>query len=223
MDGILNRNIKLRIILQGRVDLLDEPLMQKMKEAGLRLLCCGFESGCQDVLDFYSKGTTVEENREVMRLADKNAVITYGNFILGAPIETREHVRKTIRFAMRNPLDACRFMTLYYTRGSRLWDDACEKGLIQPDEPTVLATRERALSNFTRRELEEICLQANQDFYRRPSLWARQLLKGIKIGREDPYLVTVLLGAILTACAQTVLARLSRIFTAAGRGLARGA
>jgi len=193
MDGILKRNIRLRILVEGRADLVDEDLMRKMRKAGIRGLIFGFESGCQDVLDFYRKRNTVEQNRNVIWLAHKYGVYTRGNFMLGAPIETREHIKTTIDFAMQNPLDMVRFRNLFYIYGTPLWNQARKDGLVRPEELSVLSTKERKLSNFKQRELEDICSNANIGFYKRPSYWIRQIRKAIKVGSHDPYLAFVMI------------------------------
>jgi len=208
MDGILERNIKLRIIVQGRVDLVDEPLVRKMRRAGLRALSCGFESGCQETLDFYSKGTTVEQNREIIRVADRCDVYSFGNFILGAPMETGEHLQRTIDFAMQNPLDGTKFSVLWYIYGSSLWQQAFEQGLIRSEELCVLATKERRLAHFPQEEIERICYEANRGFYIRPTYWLRQIWKAVRVGRHDPYFVGVLVSGLLDLFAHGAFTRL---------------
>jgi len=202
MDGILERGLDLRIGVQGRVDLVDEALMKKMSEAGVRILTCGFESGCQDVLDFYQKGTTVEQNLRIIELADKYGIYTYGNFILGSPVETYEHLQETTRFVMSAPLDAVKFNSLWYIYGASLWDQAHDAGLIQRHELCVLATRERGLGRFTEQEILDYSFEANRRFYKRPAYWIRQFLKAIRVALKDPFFIKVLL---LAACRRALL------------------
>jgi radical SAM superfamily enzyme YgiQ (UPF0313 family) len=202
MDGIVEHGMRIGIIVQGRVDLVDEGLMRKMKEAGLCILTCGFESGCQDVLDFYKKGTTVEQNREIIRLADKYGIYTFGNFMLGAPFEGREHIQRTIDFVMESPLDAAKFSMLWYIHGSTLWDEAHQEGLVGWDEQYVLATSERKLGQFSQAEMEEICSRATRGFYMRPNYWMRQVRKAMEVGRHDSGLVIGLWGSVCRALVQ---------------------
>jgi radical SAM superfamily enzyme YgiQ (UPF0313 family) len=197
--------------------------MQKMREAGLCIITCGFETGCQDVLDFYSKGTTVEQNREVIRLADRHGIYTFANFMLGAPIETREHFRETIEFAMTSPLDAAKFGVLWYIHGSRLWDEAHEAGLIRADELYVMASKERMLSPLTQRELEEMCFKATRGFYARATYWMRQVRKAIRVGRQDTYLVRALVGGLLEMLGDRLQTKLLGSFRELRRSLWRKA
>ncbi|MFQ6039610.1 MAG: B12-binding domain-containing radical SAM protein [Candidatus Poribacteria bacterium] len=185
MDGIIKRGVKMAILAQGRVNPCSEALYQKMKAAGVRLLSYGLESGNQDVLDFYRKGTTIEQAQKALELADRCGIFTHGNFILGAPMETREHIERTIRFARELPLDAAFFSVLNYTYGSEIWDVAHRKGLIKVYESDVYADKERGLGQFSAQELERFCQKAHYRFYFRPKLWARYLAKMLRSDNKE--------------------------------------
>jgi len=45
----------------------------------------GIESASPDVLDFYTKGISIEQARQAARLAHQAGLQTLGFFILGAP------------------------------------------------------------------------------------------------------------------------------------------
>ncbi len=177
LDGIIARRIQMAILAQGRVNPCSEELYAKMKAAGMQLLSYGLESGNQDVLDFYCKGTSLEQAWRAVELADKYGIFTHGNFILGAPIETLKHIKRTLKFAQKLPLDAAFFGVLNYTFGSELWDKAYQNGLITANETDVHSDRERGLGQFTRQELEQFCRRAHYRFYFRPTLWTRYLSK----------------------------------------------
>ncbi|MBC8233750.1 radical SAM protein [bacterium] len=185
MDGIIKRGIKMAILAQGRVHPCSEALYQKMKAAGVQLLSYGLESGNQDVLDFYRKGTTIEQAQRALELAHQCGIFTHGNFILGAPIETRKHIEQTIQFAQELPLDAAFFGVLNYTYGSELWDMAHQKGLIEIYESDVYADKKKGLGQFSTQELERLCQKAQNRFYFRPTLWARYFSKLFKSQNRD--------------------------------------
>ena len=173
------------ILAQGRVHPCSEALYQNMRAAGVQLLSYGLESGNQDVLDFYRKGTTIEQAQRALELADKFGIFTHGNFILGAPIETRKHIERTIRFAQELPLDAAFFGVLNYTYGSELWDIAHQKGLIGIYENDVYADQKRGLGQFKKEELEQFCKKAHHRFYFRPKLWARYISKLLRSNNKE--------------------------------------
>lgn len=179
MDRLIDAGINLEIYIQGaRVDTADRKLYKKMKKTGVKHLYFGIESGNQDVLDFYNKKTTLTQIRKAIDLSREMDFFTSGTFILGAPIETKKHIERTINFACSLPLDMVIFTILTYKYGSDLWDEVVKSGKIkESDGYTVVADSRRGLGNFTREELDEFYRKAIKRFYLRPSYITRQILR----------------------------------------------
>ena len=70
--------------------------LEWLTKAGLRLLCVGFESGDQEVLNAMKKGMRVEQFYQFREDASRAGVLIYGCFMAGNPGETRETLAKTI-------------------------------------------------------------------------------------------------------------------------------
>jgi anaerobic magnesium-protoporphyrin IX monomethyl ester cyclase len=98
-DEILKRDLKLKMYIFARVDTVDEPLLQKLKEAGCAMICFGLESGNQKILDLANKRATVERARKAVELSKAAGISPLGSFILGLPGETRETMEETLAFA----------------------------------------------------------------------------------------------------------------------------
>ena len=180
MDRIIQENLHFNIFLQGtRVDTADEALYLKMKEAGVKSIGFGLESGNQDVLDFYNKGITIDQIQKAVYLSRKMGFFTLGSFILGAPFETKEHFERTIRFAYSLPLDAVTFLTLEYRAGSDIWKEAVNQGKIRSDEYTVKSDVNRGLSFFTKEELDSTVKKAQRNFYLRPSYLCDEFIQAV--------------------------------------------
>ena len=113
-------------------------------------------------------------------MAHDNNFITKGNFILGAPIETKKHIKKTIKGACSLPLDFAFFYPLMYHKGSDLWLEALRDGKINAIDHAVLADKNRKLGNFTSDELMRMCKRAYNEFYYRPNYLIKQLFKAFK-------------------------------------------
>lgn len=93
-----------------RADRVDEETLATMKEAGLRIVHLGIESASQRVLDeVYDKGITLEQVREAIATAKRLGLSVRGYFMLGAPTETLEEARATVRLAHELPLDDVTF------------------------------------------------------------------------------------------------------------------
>jgi anaerobic magnesium-protoporphyrin IX monomethyl ester cyclase len=163
MDEIIKREIRMKITVFGRVDSADQVLYRKLKEAGVLMIMFGIESANQDVLDFYHKQVTVQQIREAVRMCNQMGIMSYGWFIIGAPMETREHFENDLRLANETHLDLAYYNVLGYREGSKLWEDACRKGLIEEHETIVWANEK--LSNFTYEELCAIKADMTERFY----------------------------------------------------------
>jgi radical SAM superfamily enzyme YgiQ (UPF0313 family) len=86
--------------------LVDEGLLASMAEAGLRKVNIGIESGVQRILDeAYQKQITTDDVNRVVAWCRKLDIKVQGYFILGVPIETKDEMRETLRYAMRLDID----------------------------------------------------------------------------------------------------------------------
>ncbi len=178
MDEVLKENLQFEFFIQGaRVDSADETLYQKMRDAGVKGISFGIESGNQDVLDFYQKKTTISQIKKAVTLSRKMGFFTMGSFILGAPFETKKHLQNTIHFALSLPLDAVTFFPLEYRAGSDIWCDAVKEGKIKAEEYAVTSDSHRGLAQFTKEEIADYCRKAHRRFYFRPSFMIDELLQ----------------------------------------------
>jgi radical SAM superfamily enzyme YgiQ (UPF0313 family) len=181
MAEIAKRKLSLEIFIQGaRVDSVDEELYQTMKNAGVKGIMLGIESGNQSVLDFYGKKTTIRQAKETVQLCKKMGFLVLGHFILGAPFETKKHFQTTIDFARALPLDGVTFFPLEYRRGSRIWREAIKNNQIPDKGYSVPAGREYGLAKYSSQEIAEICRKAQLQFYLRPSYLLTQLAQVVK-------------------------------------------
>ncbi|MFW6119962.1 MAG: B12-binding domain-containing radical SAM protein [Petrotogales bacterium] len=180
LDGLIKMDKELELVIHGaRVDSANEELYKKMKLAGVKYIYFGLESGNQDVLDFYNKKTTVSQIRKAVNLSRKMNFVSIGNFILGAPFETKEHIEKTIKFACSLPLDIAGFGPLIYVKGSQLWKEAVESNKLSKDMSPVLADSGKGLGNFTTEELIDYSIIAFKRFYFRPNYILSQIYRSV--------------------------------------------
>lgn len=106
-----------------RADTIDFDMMKLMKEAGLRKLYIGLESGSQRILDdIYNKKIKLKDGKRIIRYAKKLGIRTQAYFMIGAPTETKAEIEKTIRFAKSLDLDAATFSITNPLPGTHLYD-----------------------------------------------------------------------------------------------------
>lgn len=80
------------------VSYLDEEIIMLMKKSGCVAVMIGFESGCNELLTYMNKQTTVKVMHTNHALLKKHGILTYGFFIVGFPGETEATVRQTVDF-----------------------------------------------------------------------------------------------------------------------------
>jgi len=175
LDEIIYNKLNIKIIIQGRVDLINLDLCLKMKQANVIMLIFGIESTSQDVLDFYKKRTTIEKITEVIETANRLDIITSSGLIIGAPIEKMEHFNNTIKFFRKVPQDFLNVNILRYQYPSPLWIEANKNGLIPDDQKFVYANEK--LSNFSYEELLRIQRMIIRAFYNNPERIKRFIYK----------------------------------------------
>jgi len=127
--------IDIEWMCEGRVDHASYSLFREMVRAGCRLMYFGVESGTQNVLDYYDKRITPEQSERAVTKARKAGVdLIVGSFIIGAPHETKQDIRKTLKFASRLNLDIPQINVLGVYPGSSIWDEFRVKGLLDENE-----------------------------------------------------------------------------------------
>ena len=146
----------------------------KIKEAGCRELCVGFESGDQGVLDTMKKGIDLDRMFRFMEDARKAGIFIHGCFMVGFPGETPEVVRKTIDLAIKLNPDTVQFYPVMVYPGTEAYEDYKKKGWLTTSEYKHWITteglhncviRNEALSSS---ELVKLCDIARRKFYLRP-------------------------------------------------------
>lgn len=89
---------------EARADVLSKniDILPLLKQAGLVKIQLGGESGCQEILDVYKKGVTIEELEFVtQKIAEAGIPYIYVNFIIGGAFETKLTFERTLNFAKK--------------------------------------------------------------------------------------------------------------------------
>jgi radical SAM superfamily enzyme YgiQ (UPF0313 family) len=133
--GINDNGINIQWGCEGRVDSVAQHLFPAMAKAHCRTLMFGLESGSQKILDRVKKEQTLEEVTTAVTNAKNAGIeIVHGFFVVGNPDETVEDMRATFDFAAKLPLDTFGFNRLCVYRGTPLWHEYVNRGLINDTE-----------------------------------------------------------------------------------------
>ena len=95
-DEIIKRGIKIIWSCITRVDLVNEDLLRKMRQAGCWLILYGVESGDQKILDAVKKGYTIEQVISAFEMTRKVGIKTSAHFMVGFPDETQKTIQDTV-------------------------------------------------------------------------------------------------------------------------------
>jgi radical SAM superfamily enzyme YgiQ (UPF0313 family) len=157
----------------SRID-LDFETLSKLKDAGCRELCVGFESGDQRTLNTMKKGIRTDRMFEFMKDANRAGILIHGCFIVGFPGETREHIQRTVDMAIALKPDTVQFYPVMVYPGTEAYNDYRKKGWLTEDGYHRWLTPE-GLHNCVIQnefvgpeELVQLCDQARRRFYLRP-------------------------------------------------------
>lgn len=115
---------------QIRVNMINEKLINRMKEAGCSQISYGLESASRDVLKSMQKGVRVEQIENALKVTRKAKITIQGNWIFGDPLETPETVRETIEFNRRYLPYLIHLDFLLAYPGTPMYFDALNKGLV---------------------------------------------------------------------------------------------
>jgi len=163
---------------EGRVTQSSTELLNAMKQMGCKILSYGVESASQRLLDWYNKKITLNQIRDAVKNANKVGIdMILANFIVGAPIETREEIIETLNFSMKLGIDFPQFHILGIIPGNWIWDKMVEENRINPDDCWEVGT---AVLSIPLSEIMERIRQTHIKFMKRPNFISRQILKTLK-------------------------------------------
>ena len=167
--GINDADLQIQWGCEGRVDSVCMELFPAMAKAHCRTLMFGIESGSQKILDRLKKEQTLEQTAIAVHAAKKAGIeIVHGFFVVGNPDENEEDMVATFDFASKLPLDTFAFNRLCVYRGTPLWKEYVQRGLVSDQDdwykyfkcssidPTVLAGEK--IHEIRSRELKKLII-----------------------------------------------------------------
>ncbi|HEX4119426.1 MAG TPA: hopanoid biosynthesis associated radical SAM protein HpnJ [Verrucomicrobiae bacterium] len=166
---------------------LDYDTVKSFKDSGLRLFLVGYESGNQEILNRIKKGIQLEEARRFTKACQKAGVVIHGTFILGLPVETKETIEQTIRYAMDLDVFSIQVSLAAPYPGTELYEMARQNGWFANKDKTDIVHND----GFQQSSLEypglnkDEIFEAVDRFYRAYYLRPKPILRIIKTMLED--------------------------------------
>lgn len=104
-EGIIDAEIQVKFWAEVRVDInFDEELFMLLKKAGLQDVLLGLESGSQNTLNRWRKGTTVEQNMRAVEFIRKQGFRLEPSVIMVDPYTNLEEFKDTVQFIVKSEL-----------------------------------------------------------------------------------------------------------------------
>lgn len=152
----------------------DLETLRQCHSAGLRSVCVGFESGCDEILSAMRKGVKTEQMVKFMKDARSAGILVHGCFLFGIPGENAETASRTLDFALKLNPDTAQFYPLMVYPGTDAYSDVQKAGLLvtsswrdwlKEDGTHACVVR---TSDMNPDQLVEFCNYARRKFYLRP-------------------------------------------------------
>jgi hopanoid biosynthesis associated radical SAM protein HpnJ len=166
---------------------LDYDTIKSFKDNGLRLFLVGYESGNDDILTRIKKGVTMDEMRRFTRACHQAGVVIHGTFILGLPVETRQSIENTVRFAQELDVFSLQVSLAAPYPGTELYEQAKLNGWFVKKDKTDLVEEDgfqQSTLEYPELTKDEI-FESVDRFYRTYYLRPKPILRIIKTMLED--------------------------------------
>jgi radical SAM superfamily enzyme YgiQ (UPF0313 family) len=150
------RHFDLQWNCMSRVDSLNKPLLELMKESGCVSIGFGVESGSQKVLNALNKKARVEDAIRIFDLCRETGIKTWATVIVGNPEETADDLRLTDKLLDRLKPDSVGIYFLTPFQGTAIHDMAVENGWHVSKDADWFIEGPQMEINFTENELREI-------------------------------------------------------------------
>jgi len=168
-DEIIGRGLnKVPWAIMAKADLMDEEILNKMKEAGLHAVKYGVESASQELVDRCGKNLDLKKAERVIKYTKSLGINVHLTFSFGLPGETRETIKSTIDYALELDPHSVQFSIITPFPGTALFKELDKRGKILTKDFSMYDGHNSCVfepDNLFSSELEE----AKQHAYR---LWA---------------------------------------------------
>lgn len=165
----------------------DYETLKVMREAGLRHVVVGFETGNEQILKNIKKGVTKQQAIEFTKNCKKLGLSVHGAFIMGLPGESHATIRETIEFAKTLDLNSIQASLASPYPGTEFWDLCRAEGWIASESYIDDTGHQMCVINYPHLSNKEIfdAVELFYDkFYFRPKYIARSIMKMIVDGEE---------------------------------------
>jgi len=165
----------------------DYDTLKILREAGLRHVVVGFESGNDQILKNIKKGITVSQSVKFAKDCKELGLSIHGAFIMGLPGETKDTIRQTIEFAKQLDLNSIQASLASPYPGTEFYSLCKQNGWISSDNFIDNSGHQKCVINYPNLSSTEIFNSVEEfynKFYFRPKYIMRSIGRMIVDGDE---------------------------------------
>jgi radical SAM superfamily enzyme YgiQ (UPF0313 family) len=164
----------------------DFETLKIMREAGLRHVVVGYETGNDGILQKIKKGVTTEQALRFTKDCQKLGLSIHGAFIMGLPGESRATIAETIEFAKRLDLDTIQASLASPYPGTEFYDLCLENGWITADSFVDESGHQKCTVGYPQLSSAEI-FHSVEDFYNKFYFRPKYILRSLGRMIVDPH------------------------------------
>jgi len=186
---LIRRGNKLSFTANSRADISYETLAS-LHQAGLRLVCVGFESGDQEILDNIKKKITISQFFQFREAARRADVLIHGCFMAGNHGETHQTLQKTLDLAKKLNPDTAQFFPIMVYPGTEAFEWASKNHLMQTEDYSQWLTDQglhRTIVDnpgLSANEIVDWCDYARRSYYLRPRFIVEKVVEVVRHPKE---------------------------------------
>jgi radical SAM superfamily enzyme YgiQ (UPF0313 family) len=134
--GIIDRGWKIKLTFPNgfRGDILDEELVDLLKQAGMYRCMVAIESAVPRIQKVMKKNLKIERTGKIVDYIARSGVMVHGAFMLGFPTETENEMRTTIDWAARSSFHTAAFFRVIPFKGTELFQQVEHAGFELPSD-----------------------------------------------------------------------------------------
>jgi anaerobic magnesium-protoporphyrin IX monomethyl ester cyclase len=133
-DEVVKRNASIPFECLSRVNLVDVPMLNALKDIGVRKIYFGAESGSQKVLNAMKKGSKVEQIYRAVEACRQTGVSTYFFMMVGYPGEEMEDLQLSVKMLTETQPDTFSTTIAYPLPGTEFYQQVRDRIMHDGDD-----------------------------------------------------------------------------------------
>lgn len=133
LTKVIETGIKMSATVEVSLEVVDDALIELMAKAGVTTITTGIESADEECLESIGQKIKVNEILEKkIAFADSLGIHVYGTFVIGAPEETWDTIKRTIEYSKQMKCE-CTFTVMTPFPGTPMYYRAMQEGLLDKE------------------------------------------------------------------------------------------